>query len=255
MGNLIFQQAVGWTGIVLLLLLLTRAFRVHALLRYPAFFAYIGYVLLSSVIALVVNLRAPAFYPTFYWISEGVAVFLGLTITIEVFQKAFIIFPGVRKIAKISTLSLTLIAILRLVSVGIPKKAMLLALDCDLRTVQALMFIVFAGLVLYYAIPIGSNLAGIALGYGFFLSTTVCNLTLRAQFGPRFQSVWSYLQPIDYLISVVIWCSGLWQINAARTVSSVCQESYDSVSNKTDLLLRHFLSQTIRRSNECLRHT
>ena len=108
MGGFVFPPSVGWAGIVLLLFLLIRAFQVRSLLRYPAFFAYIGYVLLSSVFALVVILRAPCFYPDFYWVSEGIAVFLDLTITVEVFRNAFVRYPGVRKTANILTFSLML---------------------------------------------------------------------------------------------------------------------------------------------------
>jgi len=253
MRGFIFQQSVGWAGIVLLLFVLIRAFQARLLLRYPAFFAYIGYVLLSSVVALVIILRAPRFYPDFYWVSEAIAVFLGLTITVEVFRNAFVRYPGVRKIANILTFSLTLIAILRLLSEGLPKKAMLLILERDLRTVQALMFIVFAALVLYYAIPIGANLAAIALGYGLFISTAVFNLTLRARFGFGYQVAWSYLQPVEYFISVAIWCYGLWSMSPAGTERPGSHETYDAVSSETDLLFRHLLAQTVKRSVECIR--
>jgi hypothetical protein len=116
--------------------------------------------------------------------------------------------------------------------------ATLVQLERDLRMMQALMLAAFTVLVLYYAIPIGRNLLGIALGYGCFVTTSVFNLTLRTSIGVRFQTAWSYLQPLEYCISLAIWCVALWSLTPATVAESGLQDThdeYDDVSRNTQL--------------------
>jgi hypothetical protein len=159
----------------------------------------------------------------------------------------------VRKVANGLIYGLLLIALFRLVSGGIPPPhAVILVLERDLRTVQALMLIVFAGLVLYYAIPISRNLTGIALGYGCFISTSVFNLTLSSQFGLGFQKAWSYLQPLEYCMCVTIWCVTLWSLAPAPgTQPANCDQTYQAVSDETELRFSRLRAHIVRRSTEC----
>ena len=53
------------------------------------------------------------------------------------------------------------------------------ALERDMRTVQAIVLLTLFALVGYYGIPLGSNVRGIATGYVFLLATSMLNLSLR----------------------------------------------------------------------------
>jgi hypothetical protein len=66
------------------------------------------------------------------------------------------------------------------------------------------------GLFASYAIPLGRNLKGIIYGYGLFTATSVAHLTLRDYLGDSFQRAWQYIQPICYLVVLVVWCLALW---------------------------------------------
>jgi hypothetical protein len=76
--------------------------------------------------------------------------------------------------------------------------------------------ILFA-LVVYYAIPVGKNVRGIAIGYVFGIATGVLNLSLRYYFGGAFAPVWKYGRPIEYLVSLVIWLVALWSYQEEPT--------------------------------------
>ncbi len=80
----------------------------------------------------------------------------------------------------------------------------------DLRIVQLALLIGLVGLFASYAIPLGRNLKGIIYGYGLFIATSVAHLTLRDYLGDSFQRAWQYIQPICYLVVLVMWCATLW---------------------------------------------
>jgi hypothetical protein len=89
---------------------------------------------------------------------------------------------------------------------------------------------------MYYAVPIGDNLRGIALGYGLFVSTSVLNLMLRSYVGSGFQAAWGYLQPLEYLGCEIIWCVFLWWFAPPPMIRTAASGSYQSVSQQTEKL-------------------
>jgi hypothetical protein len=80
----------------------------------------------------------------------------------------------------------------------------------EFRIVQTFLLLGLVMLLAYYAIPVGRNLKGIILGYGVFLSMNLVQLTLRDFLGDRFQNWWLYIQPVSYIIVLLIWCKALW---------------------------------------------
>jgi hypothetical protein len=237
MTSAIVQQILGWTGIFFLGLLLARAVQQKMLRRYAVFYGYLGYVLVVSIAALVVSSKAPVLYWSFYWVTDFTALLFGLAITFDIFRRAFREYPGVSKLASMPILFLVVLAFTRLLAGSLPPQGVtMIGLERDLRSVQALMLVVFASLVMYYAVPIGDNLRGIAFGYGLFVSTSVLNLMLRAYVGTGFQTAWGYLQPLEYLGSEITWCVFLWSYAPAPVSQAVVSGSYESVSRQTEKL-------------------
>jgi len=83
-------------------------------------------------------------------------------------------------------------------------------LERYLRVVQAALLVTIVSLLAYYAIPIGRNVKGMILGYGFFLGMTVMHLALRSYLGIAFEPVWRHLGWVSYSVALLIWCSTLW---------------------------------------------
>jgi len=44
----------------------------------------------------------------------------------------------------------------------------------------------------------------LTLGYGFFIGTSLINLSFRSHFGEKFHLWWLYLQPVSYLATLLI---------------------------------------------------
>jgi len=237
MNSTTIQQILGWAGIALLAVLIARAIQCRFAARYPMFYGYLAFVSVVSVAALVVSAKAPGSYWNFYWITDFSALLFGLGITFDIFDQAFKSYAGVSKLASMPILVLVILAFTRLLAGGLPPRGVtMIGLERDLRSVQALMLVVFASLVVYYAIPIGDNLRGIALGYGLFVGTSVMNLMLRSYVGAGFQKTWGYLQPLEYLTCELIWCAFLWSYAPPRSSGQTGLRGYQSVSRETELL-------------------
>jgi hypothetical protein len=149
MTSAIVQQILGWTGIFFLGLLLARAVQQKMLRRYAVFYGYLGYVLVVSIVALVVSSKAPVLYWAFYWVTDFTALLFGLAITFDIFRRAFREYPGVSKLASMPILFLVILASTRLRAGSLPPQGVtMIGLEGDLRSVQALMLVVFASLVM-----------------------------------------------------------------------------------------------------------
>ena len=111
MSTGMFLQVTGWTGCMLLLLLVCRGAVGVTLRRYPLFYGYTIYVLFTSVVALSGVLSPGGYwhyygtssniggYRQYYWTSELIALCLGFGVTWEIFTQVLAHYPGVRRLA------------------------------------------------------------------------------------------------------------------------------------------------------------
>jgi hypothetical protein len=83
-------------------------------------------------------------------------------------------------------------------------------LERNLRIVQACSLLALVVALLLYRVPVNRHLKGILTGYGLFVVSSVVQLSLLSYLGLPFQKVWGYLQPISYLVFLVIWTVALW---------------------------------------------
>jgi hypothetical protein len=62
----------------------------------------------------------------------------------------------------------------------------------------------------FYRIPAGRNLKALISGYGFYITMSVVNLAFVFQPENHFSSIARQLPSLAYLITLTIWCAGLW---------------------------------------------
>lgn len=183
--------------------------------HYQLFYSYLACVLLRDLWLLTVHFLWPKFYPYAYWYSEPIGVLVGCGLVWEVYKVALARYPGTARLARNVLAFLFIFAATRILvkawnsPIWIPDRTVF-ELERDLRIVQLGML---AGLVVLFAryeIPLGRNLKGITYGYGLFLSTSVANLSLRHYLGDSFQHAWAYIQPLSYVLVLLVWCATLW---------------------------------------------
>ncbi len=236
--------------------MLLRALQGKIFTRYPIFYFYLSYVLLESLLRFYVYLSHPGFYSRFYWGTQFVSVAVGYAVIWEIYRQALRRYPGTARMAKGVLLTVFALVVSKVFvnsltgPVWSPAKSTA-ELERNLRTVQGILLLAVVALLAYYAIPVGRNLKGMIVGYGFFIGTSLIHLTLRSHLGDAFQVWWQYLQPAAYALSLLIWCAALWsyQPNPQPQRAAGIEEDYELLAAETRRMLaqvRAYLARGVR---------
>jgi hypothetical protein len=221
----------------------------------PFFFSYLASVFVQDVLVMAVYVFKFKYYTPIYWYEEFFSLLMGCGLTWEVFRLTLGRYPGAGRMAR-NVLAFVLIMALSRWLVGgwngnIPWAVTLVELERNLRAIQALSLIVLALLIACYHIPLGRYAKGIFAGYAIFIATMVMGLTLRASIGHAFYSVWVFVQPLCYDVTLGVWCLSLWADErvSAEEAHSKIEEDYQSLvllTKKGLLQAREFLGKAMR---------
>jgi hypothetical protein len=208
-------QTLWWSGNVYLAILLVRAIAGRFFTKYLIFYIYLSHVLLLMLLRFFFYLLGPNVYRTFYWYTQFFSVAIGYCVIWQIYQQALVAYPGTLRMARGIVLSIFIGVVAKVLVNGLTGPVWgpidtVVDLERNLRAVQAVLLVVVIAVIIYYMIPIGRNLRGIILGYGFFLGTGVIAMTLRSLLGDSFQLWWRYSQSIAWLATLVIWSATLW---------------------------------------------
>jgi hypothetical protein len=204
----LYAKVMGWGCSLLLLILACRAVAGGTLRKYPLFYSYAISVLLTTVVGLGVTRGRTYFF--YYWTSEFIGMLLGLGVTWEIYMRVLAHYPGVRRLAWMLLAIIFTLVLAHSATRGPTGAFYYLTLERDLRTVQAIVLLTLFALVAYYAIPLGHNVRGIAIGYVFLVATSVLNLSLQYYFGKAFHPFWKYGGPLEFAAALAIWTTTLW---------------------------------------------
>ena len=250
---------LGWllwgTGDLAIALLLFRAWRTSLFSRYPYFYGYLSVVAGSTLLRLFLwfetSLRS---YEIGYWASEFLSALAGFAVTWQIYEVVLAPYPGVRRMARtVCTTFFALVLAKALVELtNGPIRNLGLAtvdLERNLRFVQSLLLLVLAALVLYYALPLGRNVRAMLAGYGLYIGCTVIALSLRSQMGDAFERGKDYLQRSAYLVSLGVWCLGMWSYSKNPVPDRLLELDYERISAQTSRAfgrLRQHVTQSWR---------
>jgi hypothetical protein len=245
---------IWWSGNALLCALLLRALTQKIFTRYPVFYSYIAFVFTTSLLKYYVFTRRPASYPRVFWSAEFLAMLFGFGLTWKVCRKALASFPGVHRVARILVLAACAMFLSNLLANLLTGAVWGSASNTaevarTVRAAQAVLLVLIAGLLTCYHIPLGRNVRGIILGYGFFIGASLTNFTFCSYLGSDFQQRWPHVQPYGYLVALLIWCATLWSYHPNPLPQSDVRQNYDGLSGRTVKGLdrvRHYLLRTVR---------
>jgi len=201
-------------GIALELILLTRGVQQRLIRRYPAFYSYIGFVLVSDILVYPVHFNKHI-YLYFYWFTEFLGLILGCLALLEFYRAALASYPGTARMARALLGILFVAAMIKTVikTMNVYEwwfYATPVQVEGLLRVCQLLAILLLTVLFLFYSIPFGKNLRGILLGFGLYLSWSVICLAFVAAGVAKAQSLWSYTIPISYVLTLIVWTVHLW---------------------------------------------
>lgn len=243
-------QTLWWGGLAVTGLLLQRALRGFFFLKYPLFYFYLSHVLVLSLVRFYFYVFKPNAYQIFYWDTQFLSVAVGYCVLWEIYSQALADYAGARRMAQQVLLAVFIAVVAKFLSDifnGTWSQGEA-SLERNFRIVQAMFLLAIVGLLAYYAIPIGRNLKGIILGYGFFVGTSVINLTLRFHLGETFQLWWQYLQSMAYFTTLLVWSAALWSYhpNPKPEREIAIERDYEILSTQTARALAKARSYILR---------
>lgn len=206
-------QVIWISTIVLEALIFFRGVRGKLLAEFPAFYVYIGYILVEETARFIAF--HSKFYPQVYWDSQFVSLLVGCGIIFEFYRTGLKAFPGTAHMAR----NVLLVVFALVFAKGIVTSAegtswlaalTAMKLELDLRIVQSCSLVALLLVFSVYAIPLSRNLKGVILGYGIFLGTSVIQLTAMLLLGEVFTGPWPYVRSVAYLSVLIVWAATLW---------------------------------------------
>lgn len=245
MNSPIFTQTIWWLGNFAQGLLLYRAWRGRFFTKYPIFYSYLVYVTVEQLVRFYfLTFRSYAEFTKVFWSTQFISVSVGYCVIWEIYRQALMHYPGVARLARTCLTAILLLVVTKVMLNGMsgairPRGSDAADLEKYFRSVQAALLIVIAGLVAYYAIPLGRNLKGMLFGYGAYVCLTVMHLALHTYFGERFQPIRQHMGWVSYSVALVTWCATLWSYHPnPRPVRTVRIESdYQQLSAQTGRIL------------------
>ncbi len=208
-------QAIWWACIAVEAVLLARALQSKLLSRYPAFYAYLLFVWMQSLLRFSVYHARPQLYAKVYWITEWLGVLVGCGVVFEIYRVGLLAYPGTARLARNLLAFVFLLASAKAIleTGNNPvwwSSAMATDVELALRVVQALALVALVVLFLFYSIPFGRNLRGILQGYALFIGESVFWLAFVSWGGDKFRAFWSQIHPGFYFVVLSVWAVHLW---------------------------------------------
>jgi hypothetical protein len=239
-------QVIWGIGVALEVLIVLRGIREGLVRKFPLFYAYIGFVLFNDILMFIAYRVWPASYAHIYWPTQFLGLLIGCGIIFEVYRVGLRPFPGTARMARNLLFFVFAMVFAKAVAnvlqgTSLWSAATNLELERNLRIVQSCALLALLAAFLIYAIPVSRNLKGILFGYGIFLGVSVVQLTFMDLLGVRIEAIWPYLQPISYLLVLLVWTAALWSYSEEPTIqhSVSLEKDYRSLLAATQRRLRH----------------
>jgi hypothetical protein len=243
-GNLL-EGVVLWRGVA------TGLFR-----RYSFFYLYLTYVLLQSFIHLLVFQTRPEWYGNVYWYTQALSAVFGYVVVWGVCTDSLSPYPGAARMTRWLLTVLFMLLVTRVfvavsMQEGFSFPATAAEFERDVRALQCVLFVAMVFIYAYYRVPVNTNLKGIILGYGLYISASVMVLGSQAFLVRSHALVWRYLQPSAYAAALCIWCRFLWSPAAITrpAAKAPLEVDYEVLAGNTAKLfdrLRIYLARAVR---------
>jgi hypothetical protein len=241
-------------SIALEVLLVARGVQQKLVRRYPLFYGYVSFVLLSDLVLFPLDSHTHT-YLYLYWISEFLSLTLGCLVFLEFYWTALRPYPGTARMARALLAFLFGAAMVKTVVkiLGVPRwweTVTPAEVEGLLRVCQLLAILALTVLFLSYSISFGKNLRGILLGYGLFVSWSVICLSLVDAGVAKSDSLWSLTFSFSYLISLLVWTVHLWsyQPNPVPDRAIPLEQEYQRIAAATQRRLhdaRGYLAKAV----------
>lgn len=236
--------AIWWVGTSLAALILIRGVRAGTSSKHPLFYGYIGCVLLTDIASLVCYQFAPGFYRRLYWPTELATIVASYAVIVEIFRQSLRHNPGIaRRGQKLLLVAFALAVAYAATDLlhghfGDTTRA-IAEVGRDLRYIEGGLVLLLLWLFVRYRILLGRNLLALIVGYSFWLGLNVINLALVFLPDNEFSALARRLEPVTYVVTLTIWCVGLWysRPEPEQPIHGAIERDYELLAAKTRSIL------------------
>ena len=212
------------------------------------FFAYIVWQTFSVACLYIIMHKFRHEYMYAWWINNGIDIVLDMAILIEIFNRIFAPYQGIRGIARMIFIgAATVFAATSATSFffshaeySVPILTFLMVADRGVRILQLGLILTLFAITRYLHLRWKNYLFGIALGFGFYAVTALAVLVVRMTYGQPVMTVTNLLEGTGYCVAVLIWATYVLQPEAA-TVPIVSLPSHEL--EQWDATLKKILSR------------
>jgi len=229
------SQDLAWTGDAVLIVLVARAFPSRLFRAYSYFYIYVSSILCVEVFNRMhgsIGL-SPVDYAYAFWALDLLTAVIGFGLIWEVYRQVLAPYAGVRVMTRGVILMLLAGMLVKsyIALKGSSFKRLMptsLALEVNLRVVQFILLIALTSLIFYYAIPLARNLRYLLIGYAGYICADLLTLALVSNDRTR-----SLLVQLEYCVTLMIWCVGMWSWYREPVIITELQADYDRLSRHT----------------------
>ncbi len=238
----VFAIALFAALYLLCLTLLARAVRGGFLSKFPFFYSYITYLLLSGVITHAQYIWWPVAYRTGAWFRMLLSYLAEFVVIAEISDHVFNPYPALRRLGRFLTLSVSLAFFAFYILppfLKAPSSREILIFDLVKRSslAKAVLIIVLLAAARYYRLPLGANVSGLLLGFSLYLAINVANFALLESYGwPLYGHTAGYLAPVSLSLSLLVWTVAMWRykpvLPASRRLAGAAEGFSDRLSDQ-----------------------
>lgn len=181
--------------------------------KFPLFTTYACFNLFETVLTYAVARSGIGILYFFvYWISEAIAMLLGLAVVYEIFNSLFYHHEALRKIARtVFRGALVLLLLLGIIVLAFQPSADTSIARIVMVTAEATR-IIEVGLLMFlflfssaFGLHWRTHVFGIALGLGVFTAVDLVNVTMRSYLGTGAADVLNLARGTAFCLSVLMW--------------------------------------------------
>lgn len=200
--------------------ILVRGGRGGFLSKFSVFYSYLTYFLVTGLVIHLIDAVAPQYFVTLFWLRFFTLVIAEFALLVEVGDHIFEPYPALRGLGRSVTLGITgvffVLYILPALMEARPSSIAVLDLVKRSALTKGIIIVALFAAARHYAIPVGRNVVGIALGLAAYLAIHTANFALAEHLGREaYAPVFSTVGPLSQVFSLVIWTITLWRYEPA----------------------------------------
>jgi hypothetical protein len=226
-------------------ILIIRAAQGKYLFRFPIFYSYIVYMVVSGAIVTGLYLSASAHYPVAWWFRYLLSLLVEFAVVVEISDHLFSPYPAIRQLGRllVAGICVTFFFLYILPSLMEVRPASITILDLAKRTsvTKAAAIIILIAAARYYHLRLGKNVAGMLVGFSFYLAVNVANFALAETYGRQLyaQTLGTLLQ-LSYALCLLVWTVSLWRYEPVLQTDREVPETAEKVSEPLAVQLGRF---------------